>query len=188
MRRGNMRKISLFLFCLLLLASCTEEPQNLTQFTAPHGGTYAIRLPDQVQVTENSFIYEVTITNLENDYTETKRYVYERMNFHPFTPIFAKHQLEFLHFEYFTMPLKQRDDAYKYLVDWDVKTTNNPSLFKVTNQIIFAICKKQPIEDDKLVTTIFNRKNKSDEFIKVYDDLTKFKNTNTPTIAYQEIC
>lgn len=171
-----------------MLNSCSDQPNNLSKFTSPHGGTYALRLPDQVQVTENSFIYEIKIENVENDYYEIKRYTFERMNFHPFTPVFAKHQLEFLHFEYFTMPLKQREKAYQYLADWDKKITNNPTLFKVTNKLIFAVCKTQPIANDKLVTTIFSRLNKGDEFNKIYDNLLRETNQTTPNIAYQEIC
>lgn len=183
-----MQKFIIVFLGLIMLSACSDEVSDLTQFTSPHGGTYAVRLPDQVQITENSFIYEVKIENRENDYFETKRYVFERMNFHPFTPIFAKQQLEFLHFEYFTLPLKQREAAYKYLADWDAKIKNNPTLFKVTNSLIFAICKKQPIEGNKLVTTIFNRLNKDNEFIKIYDDLMPFKNITQPNIAYQGQC
>ncbi|MGL1919501.1 MAG: hypothetical protein OCD03_00590 [Hyphomicrobiales bacterium] len=183
-----MKYLILIFSAFLFLNSCSETSQNLTQFTSPFGGTFAVRLPDQVQVTENSFIYQVKIENIENGYFETKRYVFERMNFHPFTPVFKNHQLEFLHFEYFNLPQKQRDKAFKYLADWDKKITNNPSLFKVTNQLIFAVCKKQSIAKDKLVTTIFNRLNKDDQFIKIYDNLKSFKNTTIPVIAYQEIC
>uniref|UniRef100_A0A2A4YZT8 Lipoprotein n=1 Tax=OCS116 cluster bacterium TaxID=2030921 RepID=A0A2A4YZT8_9PROT len=184
-----MRKIITICLSLFLLASCgTDEPKNLKHFTSPFGGKYAIRLPDQVQLTENSFIYEVKIENVENDYFEVKRFALERMNFHPFTPIFAQYQLEFLHFEYFTIPQKQRQKVYDYLADWDVKITNNPTLFKVTNQLIFAVCQKQKINDDKLVTTIFNRLNENDAFVKIYDDLEPFDNLTIPIIAYQKIC
>lgn len=184
-----MHKIFIFFLSFLWLTSCTEQPpHNLSQFTSPHGGTYAIRIPDQVQVTENSFYYEIKIENLENDYFETKRYRYERMNYHPFTKTFAAHQLKYLHLEYFTLPREQRDKAYDYLAEWETKITNNPTLFKVTNQLIFAICQKQKIAEDKLVTTIFRRKNKNDEFIKIYDDLESFKNLTQPTIAYQKLC
>ncbi|PCI86401.1 MAG: hypothetical protein COB24_09550 [Hyphomicrobiales bacterium] len=184
-----MQKIITLCLSLLLLTSCgTDEPQNLKHFTSPFGGKYAIRIPDQVQITENSFIYEVKIENIENDYLEVKSFLLERMNFHPFTPIFKPHQLEFLHFEYFTIPQKQRQQVYDYLADWDTKITNNPTLFKVTNQLIFATCQKQPIPDDKLVTTIFRRQNEDAEFIKIYDDLEPFDNLTTPKIAYQKIC
>lgn len=184
-----MHKIITLCLSLFLLTSCgTEEPQNLKHFTSPFGGKYAVRIPDQTQVTENSFIYQVKIENVENDYFEIKRFPLERMNFHPFTPTFKPHQLEFLHFEYFTIPLKQRQAAYDYLADWDAKITNNPTLFKVTNQLTFATCQKQQLPDDKLVTTIFRRLNENGEFIKIYDDLEAFKNLTIPNIAYQKIC
>lgn len=183
-----MKNFTLIFTCLFLLVSCTEEIVNLKHFTSPHGGTYAIRLPNQVKITENSFIYQVQITNVENEYTETKRFVFERMNFHPFTETFQQDQLEFLHFEYFTLPNEKKDEAYKFLSEWDNKITNNPTLFTVTNQLIFAICKNQQIASNKLVTTIFNRLNKDNKFTKIYDDMLPFKNTSKPIIAYQDFC
>ena len=47
--------------------SCSQDTVDLTKFTSPFGGTYAIRLPDQVQITENSCFYEVRNENNEND-------------------------------------------------------------------------------------------------------------------------
>lgn len=182
-----MKKILLFLFAVVL-SSCAQVPQQLKQFTSPYGGTYALRLPDQIQVTENSFLYEVTITNRENGYSEKQTFKLERMNFHPFTPTFKRYQLQYLHFKYFTYPQKIRAEAYEFLQKWDNKITNNPDLFEVKKQLIFALCKKQPIADNKIVTTIFSRMNKDDEFIKIFDNLAAFKNTSIPTIAYQDFC
>lgn len=183
-----MKTFLIAFLTIFLLSSCTDEPINLTQFTSPYGGTYAIRLPDQVQVTENTFIYEVKIENLNNDFTEIKRFHFERMNFHPFTPIFAEHQLQYLHFEYYKLPNPQHDKAYQYLAEWEAKVNANPNQFKVTNQITFAICQKQSIDDNKIVTTIFRRLNKDEEFIKVYDNLMPSKNIIMPAIAYQSEC
>ncbi|NRA87789.1 MAG: hypothetical protein HRU28_10435 [Rhizobiales bacterium] len=186
-----MKKYLLFLIASLLLTACEDEVVTLNTFTSPHGGVYALRVPDQVQVTTNSFFYEVKIINSENDFTVKKTYKLERMNFHSFTPTFKQHQLQYLHIEYFTFPQNIRDKAYSFLQDWDEKTTNNPDLFKVQTKLIFALCSVTPIPEYKIVTTIFKRQNKSDGFKQIYDNLesvNNFKNLTVPTIVYQNHC
>lgn len=173
---------------LFLLMSCSQDTPDLQNFTSPLGGTYAIRLPDQIQVAENSFFYEIRIDNVENEYSEVKRFKLERMNFHPFTPVFAEFELEYLYFSYFNYPHKLRESAYEYLAEWDAKVKNNPNLFKISESIVFALCRLQDIEDNKVVSTLYMRRNNADEFIKIYDDLQQFDNLIKPTIGYHAAC
>ncbi|MCJ8324451.1 MAG: hypothetical protein HRU29_06685 [Rhizobiales bacterium] len=183
-----MKYFTIIFTCFFLLMSCSQDTVDLTKFTSPFGGTYAIRLPDQVQITENSFFYEVRIENNENDFVEVKRFRLERMNFYPFAPVFKKLELQYLYFSYFNFPQKQRESAYKYLADWDVKVNNNPTLFTLSETIIFAICRTQAIADHKIVTTLYQRRNEEDAFDRIYDDLERFENLTMPIIAYQAEC
>lgn len=182
-------KIHYFLFLsLLLLTSCSDEPKELSILANPHGGVYALRIPDQLKVIKNSFYYDLEIKNLETGYKESKRFKLERMNFHPFTPTFAKDQLQYLHFEYFTFPQAIRAEAHNYLYNWDRKLKANKDMFSYTVTPTFALCQTQKIRPDKVVATLFTRLNKEVEFTKVYDDLTRFKNIQTPAYGAQSPC
>lgn len=183
-----MKYFTIVFTSFFLLMSCTQDTPDLKNFTSPLGGTYAIRLPDQVQITEYSFFYEVRIENNANDYVEVKRFRLDRMNFYPFAPVFKKFELQYLYFSYFNFPQKQRETAYKYMAEWDVKVNNNPDLFTVSESIIFAICRTQEIADQKIVTTLYQRRNEEDAFVRIYDDLDRFDNLATPIIAYQAEC
>ncbi len=183
-----MKKYLVTLLSLILLTSCQDELTDLTLFTNSHGGTFAVRIVDQVAITEHSFTLVIKVENLDNGYIEKRIFNLERMNFHPFKDTFEAHQMEGLHFEYYNFPQDTRDTAYEFLSKWDLMVKNNQQLFKVTETLVFALCQKQKVPKKNQVVTIFKRQNKPDGFEKIYDDLTRFKNRTTPLIAYQKSC
>lgn len=181
-------RIILSLIAFMLLASCLDEPVKLDHFVSPNGGVFAIRIPDQLQVTPNSFLYDINIQNVETDYSENRTYKLERMNYHPFAKTFPNDQLQYLHFEFYTFPQNIREEAYQYLQKWDQRITNNSTMFKLETTTIFSLCFIQKIPEDKVVTTIFHRQHKEAKFVKIFDNLTLFNNTLKPIFAAKSPC